>query len=85
VVGDDVYGGGGGRRLLRLLARRHFLHAAWLRFRHPTTNSLIDLRSRLPIDLREVVSVVAEQVVPDPLMAYAFFNHPLVPLSSVEN
>jgi 23S rRNA pseudouridine1911/1915/1917 synthase len=85
VVGDDVYGGGGGRRLLRLLARRHFLHAAWLRFRHPITNSLIDLRSPLPIDLREVVSVVAEQVVPDPLMAYAFFDHPLVPRSSVEN
>src|SRR5678810_181481 len=37
VVGDDTYGGGGGRRLVALPARRHFLHAAWLRFRHPGT------------------------------------------------
>ena len=35
VVGDDTYGGGGGRRLVPLPPKRHFLHAAWLRFRHP--------------------------------------------------
>jgi 23S rRNA pseudouridine1911/1915/1917 synthase len=35
VVGDDTYGGGGGRRLLSLPPKRHFLHAAWLVFRHP--------------------------------------------------
>jgi 23S rRNA pseudouridine1911/1915/1917 synthase len=34
VMGDDTYGGGGGRRLLGLAPRRHFLHAAWLLFRH---------------------------------------------------
>ena len=37
VVGDDTYGGGGGRRLVELPPRRHFLHAAWLLFRHPVT------------------------------------------------
>src|ERR1043165_4440472 len=34
VVGDDTYGGGGGRKLISLPAKRHFLHAAWLRFTH---------------------------------------------------
>src|SRR5690606_25166972 len=42
VMGDDVYGGGGGRRLSGLPAKRHFLHAAWLRFRHPETGEALD-------------------------------------------
>jgi 23S rRNA pseudouridine1911/1915/1917 synthase len=52
VAGDDTYGGGGGRRLLGLPPKRHFLHAAWLRFRHPVTGEPIELRSPLPPDLR---------------------------------
>ena len=44
VVGDDTYGGGGGRRLVALPPQRHFLHAAWLRFRHPATGAPMDLR-----------------------------------------
>src|SRR5579884_3890183 len=51
VVGDDTYGGGGGRKLFGLPPRRHFLHAAWLMFRHPVTGETIDLRSALPADL----------------------------------
>ncbi len=51
VVGDDTYGGGGGRRLVALPPRRHFLHAAWLRFKHPVSEAAIDLRSPLPADL----------------------------------
>ena len=51
VVGDDTYGGGGGRRLANLPPKRQFLHAAWLRFRHPITGEVIDLRSDLPADL----------------------------------
>jgi 23S rRNA pseudouridine1911/1915/1917 synthase len=51
VVGDDTYGGGGGRRIVALPPRRHFLHAAWLVFRHPATGALVDLRSPLPPDL----------------------------------
>ena len=51
VVGDDTYGGGGGRRLAELPPKRFFLHAAWLRFRHPITGDVIDLRSDLPADL----------------------------------
>ncbi|MEP7380129.1 MAG: RluA family pseudouridine synthase [Gemmatimonadota bacterium] len=58
VMGDDTYGGGGGRRLVGLAPRRHFLHAAWLRFTHPTTGALIDLRSPLPPDLREAIATV---------------------------
>src|SRR5262245_19125164 len=48
VVGDDTYGGGGGRKLVGLPPRRHFLHAAWLIFRHPVSGQVIDVRSPLP-------------------------------------
>jgi 23S rRNA pseudouridine1911/1915/1917 synthase len=51
VVGDDTYGGGGGRRLVALPPRRHFLHAAWLRFKHPVSGAAIELKSPLPADL----------------------------------
>jgi 23S rRNA pseudouridine1911/1915/1917 synthase len=51
VVGDDLYGGGGGRRLASLPPRRHFLHAAWLMFRHPATGETLDLRAPLPPEL----------------------------------
>lgn len=57
VVGDDVYGGSGGRRLGGLAPHRHFLHAAWLTFRHPVSGDVMDLRSALPPDL--VASLVA--------------------------
>ncbi len=59
VVGDDTYGGGGGRRLVALPGKRHFLHAAWLRFRHPITGAAVDLRAPLPTDLRESLAVVS--------------------------
>ncbi len=51
VVGDDTYGGGGGRKLVALPPRRHFLHAAWLRFTHPVNGAAIELKSPLPADL----------------------------------
>jgi 23S rRNA pseudouridine1911/1915/1917 synthase len=59
VAGDDTYGGGGGRRLTGLPPRRHFLHAAWLTFRHPVTGEMLDLRSPLPPDLRVSVETLA--------------------------
>lgn len=78
VVGDDTYGGGGGRRLAGLPAKRHFLHAAWLQFRHPVSGTLIDLRSPLPTDLK--LSLAALSAMPeladhiDPLDAFGFYN-----------
>lgn len=78
VVGDDTYGGGGGRRLVALPARRHFLHAAWLRFRHPTTGAAMDLRATLPDDLRRSLAVVAADPAlehhPDPLDFFGFYR-----------
>lgn len=80
VVGDDTYGGGGGRRLVRLPPRRHFLHAAWLRFRHPATGEPMDIRSPLPAELR--VSLVAAagdpslEAYPDLLAHFGFYNDP---------
>lgn len=63
VVGDDTYGGGGGRRLVMLPPRRHFLHAAWLRFRHPVSGELVDVRSPLPPELvRALVAVAGPDV-----------------------
>jgi 23S rRNA pseudouridine1911/1915/1917 synthase len=59
VVGDDTYGGGGGRRLVPLPPKRHFLHAAWLRFRHPTTGEFVELRSPLPEELVRALAAVA--------------------------
>ncbi len=59
VVGDDTYGGGGGRKLVGLPPHRHFLHAAWLIFRHPLSGELVELRSPLPVELHRAVVVAA--------------------------
>jgi 23S rRNA pseudouridine1911/1915/1917 synthase len=78
VVGDDTYGGGGARRLMGLPAKRHFLHAAWLVFKHPVTGELLDLRSKLPDDLRQslvAASDMAELIAhPDPLEYLGFYR-----------
>ena len=78
VAGDDTYGGGGGRRLLALPPRRHFLHAAWLRFRHPVSGHAIDLRAPLPDDLRRSLVAAAQdrslETLPDPLDYFGFYR-----------
>ena len=50
LLGDDLYGGS----LTRI--KRQALHAARLRFRHPLTNEMIDVRSPLPSDMEQIVS-----------------------------
>ena len=78
VVGDDTYGGGGGRKLVALPGKRHFLHAAWLRFRHPASGVMVELRSKLPDDLvRSIESAAGPDVVfadTDPLEYFGFFR-----------
>ena len=64
VMGDDTYGGGGGRRLVALPPKRHFLHAAWLVFRHPVSGEEVDIRSPLPEDLRIALVRAAEGAIP---------------------
>jgi 23S rRNA pseudouridine1911/1915/1917 synthase len=80
VVGDDTYGGGGGRKLVGLPPQRHFLHAAWLTFRHPATGEIVELRSPLPDDLRRSLATVAEMPElldhPDPLDRFDFYRSP---------
>lgn len=80
VVGDDTYGGGGGRRLVSLPPHRHFLHAAWIRFRHPVSGVEVDVRAPLPADLRESLARVAHDDAlrdhPDPLDAFGFYRVP---------
>jgi 23S rRNA pseudouridine1911/1915/1917 synthase len=81
VLGDDTYGGGGGRRLVGLGAQRHFLHAAWLRFRHPASGAAMDFRAPLPGDLRRSLAAIAHDPPladhPDPLDAFGFYDDPL--------
>ena len=78
VVGDDTYGGGGARRLMGLPPKRHFLHAAWLVFKHPVTGELLDFRSPLPEDLRQSLisaSDMADLIAhPDPLEYLGFYR-----------
>jgi 23S rRNA pseudouridine1911/1915/1917 synthase len=78
VVGDDTYGGGGGRRLVTMPPKRHFLHAAWLRFRHPATGTPMELKSLLPPELVTALSSAAGPDVSfaatDPLEYFGFFR-----------
>jgi 23S rRNA pseudouridine1911/1915/1917 synthase len=78
VVGDDIYGGGGGRRLVMLPPRRHFLHAAWLVFKHPVSGETVDLRSPLPPELHRALVAVAGPDVDfsdrDPLEYFGFYR-----------
>ncbi len=78
VMGDETYGGGGGRRLVGLAAKRHFLHAAWLQFRHPITGESLDFRAPLPDDLKRSLSIVGDSPElyddPDPLTTFAFYS-----------
>ncbi|MCX2727694.1 RluA family pseudouridine synthase [Thermomicrobium sp. 4228-Ro] len=52
VVGDQQYGG---NRPFCVPVPRQFLHARYLRFRHPTTGRVIELETPLPWDLRVVL------------------------------
>jgi 23S rRNA pseudouridine1911/1915/1917 synthase len=78
VVGDDTYGGGGGRRLIQMPPKRHFLHAAWLRFRHPATGQPMELRSALPPELVAALASAAGADATfgdtDPLEYFGFFR-----------
>jgi 23S rRNA pseudouridine1911/1915/1917 synthase len=80
VVGDDTYGGGGGRRLVALPPKRHFLHAAWLRLRHPVTGAALDLRAPLPPELATSLAAAAGMpelaTHPDPLATFGFYDDP---------
>lgn len=60
VVGDDTYGGGGARKVVGLPPDRHFLHAAWLVFKHPVSGERLEFRSPLPNELRHSLETVAE-------------------------
>jgi len=86
VVGDTVYGGAEQRRSdataqdaerLGRSAPRQALHAAWLRFAHPTGGAPLDLRSEWPADLRPALAVALGDAnllaVPKPLEYLGFF------------
>jgi 23S rRNA pseudouridine1911/1915/1917 synthase len=78
VVGDTVYGAGARRQSAAREAGRQFLHAAWLRLRHPSSGTLIDLRSPLPPDLSRLLAQAAgdERILQmgDPLDEFFFYR-----------
>jgi 23S rRNA pseudouridine1911/1915/1917 synthase len=82
VVGDTVYGAAARRRTATTeqepTSGRHFLHAAWLRLRHPSSGTLIDLRSPLPPDLRQSLADAARDArilqMADPLDEFDFYR-----------
>ena len=87
VVGDGVYGGGGARRVsgtlrgraaeLERLVPRQALHAALLRFQHPTTHQLMEFHSEWPQDLRAALAWASGDSAllagPNPLQYIGFF------------
>jgi 23S rRNA pseudouridine1911/1915/1917 synthase len=58
--------------------KRHFLHAAWLRFRHPASGEPMELRSLLPpelvLALASAAGADANLIGPDPLEHFGFFR-----------
>jgi 23S rRNA pseudouridine1911/1915/1917 synthase len=77
VVGDTLYGGAE-RKVIPLATHRQFLHAAWLRFRHPVTDVVCDVRSELPADLRATLARAAKDPgvseLTEPLAHFGFFG-----------
>jgi 23S rRNA pseudouridine1911/1915/1917 synthase len=86
IVGDPVYGGGGSRRMtgpqrtpaevLERLAPRQALHAAWLQFRHPVTNDVLDFRAEWPVDLAALLELAVgpqDAVAPAEALRYLRF------------
>ncbi len=72
VVGDPVYGGLSPKRsdashdraaALARATTRQALHAAWLRFPHPATGTMVEVRSEWPADLRAVLALALDDAV----------------------
>jgi len=57
VVGDKTYGG---KRLNQAIKNlnRHFLHATFLRFKHPTSGKQVEFEAALPNELEEMLSTL---------------------------
>jgi 23S rRNA pseudouridine1911/1915/1917 synthase len=56
VLGDDLYGAFDINRRFRSAAERPMLHAHRLRFQHPFTGNVIDMKARLPEDMRNLLA-----------------------------
>ncbi len=58
VVGDDVYGERSYKEFTKKFGelKRYFLHAAALRFTHPTTDATLEFHSPLPAELQKLLN-----------------------------
>jgi 23S rRNA pseudouridine1911/1915/1917 synthase len=66
VVGDETYGSGRDKTIVDPKIRgqvaklgRQFLHAEKLGFRHPRTNERLEFRAELPVELEDLLSLIA--------------------------
>jgi hypothetical protein len=63
---------------VKLPGKRHFLHAARLRFAHPITGEALDFRAPLPADLTAALATVANDPTldgdPTALDRFSFFE-----------
>lgn len=69
VVGDEVYGGGRDKTVVNVKVRagirklhRQFLHAEQLAFDHPLTNDRLRFHSPLPVELKDLLELVAGEL-----------------------
>jgi len=62
VACDPFYGGRKVYKRDLKFCPRLFLHAAYIKFKHPKTNSFMEFRSKLPQDLDEVLEKLASYV-----------------------
>jgi len=60
VVGDDVYGERAYKEFVKKFGPldRYFLHAAYLRFHHPSTKQSMEFHSRLPSQLQKLLESI---------------------------
>jgi 23S rRNA pseudouridine1911/1915/1917 synthase len=65
IAGDPLYGQGRDKQVMQLSVRRaieslgrQFLHASYLRFKHPTSCDLVEFRSKLPENLDAILKLL---------------------------
>lgn len=60
VVGDKTYSGKRRSRQFEEQFPRQFLHASYLEFKNPSDNQIINVKSRLPMDLQNMLNSIKD-------------------------
>ena len=62
VAGDKIYSGKNTSKKFEHIFHRQFLHASYLRFVDPMTNHEVEVKSRMPEDLKSMIDSMKETV-----------------------